>query len=61
MWFVMTPWDSDSKYETIFLHDISAELEQQLRLRAQANGRDSSAEASDIIERHLEESEHFGG
>jgi predicted DNA-binding protein len=56
----MTSRNSGSKYETIFLHDISAELEQQLTLRAQANGRDSSAEASDIIERHLEESEDFG-
>lgn len=56
----MTSRNSGSKYETIFLHDISAELEQQLTLRAQANGRDSSAEASDIIERHLEESENFG-
>jgi predicted DNA-binding protein len=57
----MTPRNSGSKYETIFLHDISAELERQLRLRAQANGRDPSAEASEIIERHLEESEDFGG
>ncbi len=57
----MKPRNSASKYETVFLHDISPELERQLLLRAQANGRDPSAEASEIIERHLEESEDFCG
>jgi hypothetical protein len=50
----MTPRNSSPEKETIFLHDISPELEQELMRRAQANRRDPSAEASEIIERHLE-------
>ena len=46
---------SDPEKETIFVHDLTPELEQELIRRAQAHHRDPSAEASEIIERHVEE------
>ena len=55
----MTSHPSDPEKETIFLHDISPELEEQLLHRARANHRDPSAEASVIIESHLREAEEF--
>jgi hypothetical protein len=42
--------------ETIFLYDLSPELEAELLRRAAAAGRDASTEAAEIIERHLQES-----
>ena len=41
--------------ETIVLHDISPELEEELLRRADENGGNTSREAADIIERHIEE------
>ena len=41
--------------ETILLHDISPELEEELLSRARENGCDPSRKAADIIERHIEE------
>ena len=46
---------SDPEKETIFVHDISPELEQELMRRAQARDTDVSTEASEIIEHHVEE------
>ena len=57
----MSPHAADPEKETIFLHDISPELEEQLLRRAQANHRDPSAEASAIIERHLQEGDGIFG
>jgi plasmid stability protein len=45
----------DPEKETIFVHDLTPELERELTLRAQARHRDASAEAAEIIERHVEE------
>ena len=45
----------DPEKETIFVHDLTPELEQELTLRAQARHRDPSTEAAEIIERHVEE------
>ena len=52
---VVMPPAHDPKKETIFVHDITPELERELIRRAQAHHRDPSAEASEIIERHVEE------
>jgi hypothetical protein len=41
--------------ETIFLHGISPELEEELLSRARESGCDPSREAADIIERYIEE------
>ena len=47
--------DSDPAKETVLLHGISPQLEKELMRRAREHGRDTSAEASEIIERHLED------
>ena len=46
---------SDPEKETIFVHDLTPELEQELIRRAKARHSDPSTEASEIIERHIEE------
>ena len=46
---------SDPEKETIFVHDLPPEVEQELIRRARASHRDPSAEASEIIERHIKE------
>ena len=51
----MTTPDADPEKETVFLHDLSPHLERELMRRAEQNGRATSAEAADIIERHIEE------
>ncbi len=51
----MTSPDSHPDKETFFIHDISPQLERELMRRACENDRDPSAEASDIIEKHIEE------
>jgi hypothetical protein len=45
----------DPEKETIFVHDLTPELEQELIRRARARHRDPSTEASEIIERYVEE------
>ena len=45
----------DPEKETIFVHDLTPELEQELIRRARARHSDPSTEASEIIERHVEE------
>ncbi len=51
----MTPPESDPEKETFFIHNLSPQLERELMRRAEENGRETSAEAADIIERHIEE------
>ena len=51
----MTSPDSHPDKETFFIHDISPQLERELMRRACENDRDPSAEASDIIDKHIEE------
>ncbi len=41
--------------ETFFIHDLSPHLQRELMRRARENNRDASAEASDIIEKHIAE------
>lgn len=45
----------DPRKETVFLHDLSPELERELIRRARENGRDPAREAADIIKDHVEE------
>lgn len=45
----------DPADETVFLYDISPELEEELVRRARDNGRDPAVEAADIIEKHVED------
>ena len=47
--------ENNPEKETVFVHDITPELERELIRRAQARHRDPSTEASEIIERHVEE------
>jgi predicted DNA-binding protein len=47
--------ESDPSKETVFIHELSPELEEELRRRARQNGRDPSTEAADIIEKHVED------
>jgi hypothetical protein len=47
--------DSHPEKETFFVHDISPHLERELMRRARENDRDASAEASEIIEKHIAE------
>jgi hypothetical protein len=49
----------DAEKETVLVHDISPELEQELTRRAQMRHRDAGTEASEIIARHV--SEEDGG
>jgi hypothetical protein len=51
----MSSHDSDPEKEVFFIHDISPQLERELMRRARENDRDPSAEATDIIEKHIEE------
>jgi plasmid stability protein len=45
---------NDPEKATILVHDISPDLEQELIKRAKARHHDASAEASEIIERHVD-------
>lgn len=45
---------NDPKKVTIIVHDISPDLEQELIKRAKARHLDTSTEASEIIERHID-------
>jgi hypothetical protein len=47
--------DPDPRKETIFLHDISPQLQKELLRRAESKGKDPAHEAAEIIESHLEE------
>ena len=49
--------ESEPPKETFLIHDISPELERELMRRAHANGRDPSAEAAALIEKHIEEAD----
>ena len=51
----MSAPDAHPEKETFFIHDISPQLERELMRRARDNERDPSSEASDIIEKHIEE------
>ena len=51
----MTSPDSPPGKETFLIHDISPQLERELMRRARDNDRDKSAEASEIIEKHIAE------
>jgi adenylate kinase len=51
----MTSPDSHLEKETFLIHDISPQLERELMRRARDNDRDTSAEASEIIEKHIAE------
>ncbi|MGA0849870.1 MAG: hypothetical protein ACO3RX_07955 [Chthoniobacterales bacterium] len=51
----MPAHDTDPPKEEFLVHDIPPQLEQELARRARENGRDLSAEAADIIEKHVEE------
>lgn len=50
-----SPETPDPHKETIFIHHLSPELEEELVRRAKENGNNPSEEASEIIERHIEE------
>jgi hypothetical protein len=50
-----SPENLDPRKETVLLHHISPELEQELVRRARANGQNPAREAADIIEHHVEE------
>jgi predicted DNA-binding protein len=45
----------DPRKEIFFLYELSSELEEELVRRARENGRSPSTEATEIIERHVEE------
>jgi predicted DNA-binding protein len=45
----------DPADETVFLYDLSPELEEALLRRARENGRDPAHEVTDIIEKHVKE------
>jgi hypothetical protein len=47
--------DSQPPKEDFLVYNISPQLESELMRRARENGRDLSAEAADIIEKHVEE------
>jgi hypothetical protein len=51
----MPAHDNDPLKEEFLVHDIPPKLERELMRRARENGRDLSAEAADIIEKHVEE------
>jgi hypothetical protein len=53
----MTAPDADPEKETVFLHDLSPQLERELMRRAKSNDRDAPAEAAEIIERHVGEAD----
>jgi predicted DNA-binding protein len=49
------PGKSDQSKETVFIHELSPELEEELMRRAREHGRDPSTEAAEIIERQVED------
>lgn len=52
----MTPHSpSNPTKETVFIYELSPELETELVRRAREHGRDPSTEAAKVIERHVEE------
>lgn len=46
---------SDPTKETVFIYEVSPELEKELERRARESGGDPSTEAAKVIERHVEE------
>jgi hypothetical protein len=52
-----SPEKPDPRKETVFLHHLSPELEQELMRRARRNGNDPDREATEIIEQHVEEND----
>ena len=53
----MRSHESEPEKETIFIHEISPQLEEELMRRARENGRDPSEEASELIEEQIRESD----
>jgi hypothetical protein len=51
----MTSPDCPPGKESFLIHDISPQLERELMRRARESDRDTSAEASEIIEKHIAE------
>jgi len=51
------PEPPDPRKETVFIHNISPELEAELLRRARQKGSAPDREAAEIIERHVEENE----
>lgn len=49
------PRESDPLKETVFIHEISPELAEELLRRARENGHGAEEEAAKIIQRHIEE------
>lgn len=49
------PRESDPRKETLFIHELSPELAEELVRRARENGHDAGEEAAEIIQRHIEE------
>lgn len=47
--------DDQSEKESLIIYDISPQLEQELMRRARENNRDLPAEASEILEKHIDE------
>lgn len=53
----MSAHNPEPSKETIFIHELSPQLEEELLRRARENGRDPSEEASEIIKEHVEYNE----
>lgn len=49
------PRELDPLKETVFLHELSPELAEELLRRARENGHDAGEEAAKIIQSHIEE------
>ena len=49
------PRSSDPRKETVFIHELSPELAEELIRRARENGHDAGEEAAEIIQRHIED------
>ena len=49
------PSESDRRKETVFIHELSPELAEELLRRARENGHGAGEEAAEIIQRHIEE------
>ena len=51
----MSSPDDPSEKESLIIYNISPQLEEELLRRARENNRDLTTEASEIIERHIDE------
>lgn len=47
-----SPRDPDQQKETVFVYDMSQQLEEELLRRAREKGTDPSTEAAEILEEH---------